>query len=256
MVTVQAGDRTFQDITAIVFDKDGTLADSLPFLLHLTRTRVQQVEVRCPGVQAELLKAFGLVGDRLDPAGLMAVGTRPDNEVAAAAYVAAQGHPWGDALTWVKKAFANADQATPRKALKTPPLLGTPALCQRLAEAGLKLALVSGDTTAHVQDFIDCYALNPWFQLGLGSDFTWAKPDPALLHHTCERLGVAARQTLVVGDALLDQQLAAEGEAAGFISVTWGGSAGIAGADVVIASPKQLQAVGYIVTLPQGRDRR
>lgn len=241
---VQAGDRTFPDIAAIVFDKDGTLADSLPFLLHLTRNRVQQVEVRCPGIQTELLKAFGLVGNRLDPAGLMAVGTRPDNEIAAAAYMAAQGHPWGDALTWVQQAFTTADQTTPRKALKTPPLAGTLTLCQRLAQADLKLAVVSGDTTAHVQDFIDCYDLNPWFQLGLGSDGTWAKPDPALLHHTCEQLGVTAAQTLVIGDARLDQQLAAAGGAAGFVSVTWGGSGAIAGADAVLTRPEQLQAVG------------
>ncbi|MGD1905998.1 MAG: HAD family hydrolase [Leptolyngbyaceae cyanobacterium] len=237
-MTVQAGDRAFNNIAAIVFDKDGTLADSLPFLLHLTHSRVQQVEARCPGIQAELLKAFGLVGDRLDPAGLMAVGTRPDNEVAAAAYVAAQGHPWGDALTWVKQAFAAADQATPRKALKTPPLDGTFTLCQRLAQAGLKLALVSGDTTDHVQDFIDCYDLNPWFQLGLGSDGTWAKPDSALLRQTCEKLGVTAAQPLVIGDAQLDQQLATR--YAGFISVTWGGSGAISGADAVLENPGQL----------------
>ncbi len=243
MATVQANDRTFQNITAIVFDKDGTLADSLPFLRHLAQARSQQVEIHCPGVGADILRAFGVQGDRLDPAGLMAVGTRPDNAVAAAAYVAAQGHPWGDALTWVQQAFTTADQATPRKAHKTPPLPGTSALCRMLAQQGLKLALVSGDTTAHVQDFIDCYDLKPWCQIGLGSDGTWAKPHPALLHHTCQQLGVTAAQTLVIGDAQLDQQLAAQGGAAGFISVTWGGSGAISGADAVLQGPEQLRVI-------------
>jgi phosphoglycolate phosphatase len=255
MVSIQAGEQRFEDIVAIIFDKDGTLADSLPFLYHLAQARIQQVAHRCPEVEADLYRAFGIHkpanqtadagGDRLpiDAAGLMAVGTRHDNEVAAAAYVAARGHSWGDALSWVKQAFIIADQATSRKARQTPPLAGTLSLCEDLAASGLQLALVSGDTTSHVQDFIACYGLTPWFQVGLGSDGTWAKPHPALLHQTCDQLGVSAEQVLVIGDAQLDQQFAAQGGAAGFISVTWGGSSAIAGADVVLQRPDQLRVV-------------
>lgn len=257
MVTIQAGDQRFEGIAAIVFDKDGTLADSLPFLYHLAQARIRQVAHHCPGVEADLCKTFGIHksaspavepgGDRppklIDPAGLMAVGTRHDNEVAAAAYVAAQGHAWGDALSWVQQAFAAADQAQPRKARQTPPLAGTLALCEDLAANGLKLALLSGDTTAHVQDFIDCYALTPWFQIGVGSDGAWAKPNPALLQATCSQLGITAQQVLVIGDAQLDQQLAVQGGAAGFISVTWGGSGAITGADVVLHHPDQLRVM-------------
>ncbi|HEY9889242.1 MAG TPA: hypothetical protein V6D02_12630, partial [Candidatus Obscuribacterales bacterium] len=94
----------FDNVAAILWDKDGTLADSHRFLRALAQVRAQAVAQGLPGLEAALMAAFGCGGDRYDPAGLMAVGTRYDNEIAAAAYLAATGLSWPEAVQRVQAA--------------------------------------------------------------------------------------------------------------------------------------------------------
>ena len=91
MTLIQCGTTRFENIEAVIFDKDGTLANSQIFLRNLAQKRARLIDAQIPGVQEPLLMAFGVESDRLNPAGLMAVGTRLENEIAAAAYVAETG---------------------------------------------------------------------------------------------------------------------------------------------------------------------
>ncbi|MEB3267499.1 MAG: HAD family hydrolase [Leptolyngbya sp.] len=235
MACVQWGDRPSHPVGGIVWDKDGTLADSLPFLLDLAHRRAGCLEQQVPGVRSDLLKAWGAAAG-LDPAGLMAVGTREDNAVAAAAYVAAQGVGWVAALDLAHQAFRAADQTAPHKASVTPPFPGIAALLAACHQAGIPMAVLSGDTTDHVQDFLHHYGLHRWITWSRGSDREMAKPNPRLLQQACDRLGVPADQVWVVGDSALDGVMARQGGAAGWISVTWGGSPPDASADGVVNS--------------------
>lgn len=242
MASIQCGRVRFDHISAVLFDKDGTLADSYGFLFQLAVARARCLEEALPGITPKLLAAFGCQGSKLSPTGLMAVGTRYENEIAAATYLAAAGYSWGESLEIVKAAFVAGDRAFVRKAAGTQPFAGIVALMETLRAAGLKLAVLSGDTTANVQDFLDCYGLAHLVDWCAGSEKPPVKPDPVMLQIACQRLEVLPEHSLVVGDSVLDYQLAQNGGARAFVSVTWGGSPAVPGADSVLATTAEFQA--------------
>lgn len=241
MPDLWCGDVCFGNVEAVLFDKDGTLADSHAFLKKLAAIRSRLIDQIVPGSGAPLLTAFGCQDDAYDPAGLMAVGTRYENEIAAATYVAATGRAWGESLAIAKDVFAMSDRCFARKAESTPPFIGIPALLRVLYEAGIKIAVLSGDTTANICDFLDCYNLSKLVQWCVGSEQPpVVKPDPLMVDAACQKLDVTPQQCIVVGDSLLDRELARRGNTKAFVSVTWGESAAIEGADVVLSHPEQL----------------
>ncbi len=245
MATIQSGDVQFEKIQAVVWDKDGTLANSQDFLRNLGRKRSRLIDAQIPGVQEPLLMAFGLESDRLNPAGLLAVGTRRENEIAAAAYVAETGRDWIEAQTIVRSAFSEAEKVLKRKADSTPLFPGALETLQDFLAAGVKLAIVSSDTTENVQDFVSRYGLNALIQLALGSDGEWSKPDPNLFHQACDQLGVMPEATLAIGDSQSDIEMARSAGAAGCVCVSWGWStkAQLHQANSLIHSFSELRAI-------------
>ncbi|RMF69950.1 MAG: HAD family hydrolase [Cyanobacteria bacterium J069] len=243
MVRMQCGLVKFSDVQAIAFDKDGTLADSENFLRVLAQRRSRLIDARVPGVESPLQLAFGLESNSLNPAGLMAVGTRHENEIAAAAYVAETGRGWLESLTLVQAAFQEADQSLPRKADHTPCYEEVAAVLKTLHAAGLKLAILSSDTTEQVVDFAERYELTPYLEICQGTEAGPSKPDPALLYQVCDALQVLPEHTLVVGDSQADVQLAIAAGAAGCIGIARKPSTvpGLAHASVVIENLREIQ---------------
>ncbi|MEB3357579.1 MAG: HAD family hydrolase [Synechococcales bacterium] len=243
--TVRCNEVVFEQVQAIVFDKDGTLADSREFLKTLGQRRSRLIDAQVPGVQEPLRLAFGLEEGYLNPAGLLAVGTRRENEIAAAAYVAETGRGWIESLHIAESAFAEADVYMQRKAENTPLFDGARSCLQQLSAAGVALALLSADTPQQVKDFVEFNELTPYFQQLVGSDTAIGKRDPELLRQLCDRLGVPCQSVLVIGDSPLDIEIAQAVGAVGCVGVTWGwGTAEhLAAADVLIDSFEQLSLV-------------
>lgn len=213
---------TFLNIRAVIFDKDGTLADVEPYLRSLTLARSHLLNQHYPGVGASLKHAFGLVGDRLDPAGLMMVGTRQENEIAAATYLAEQGMPWFAAQAQVAQLFQDAEAQLPPKASQTPLLPDIHALLEHLRSHHLRLGIISSDSPHNIQAFLDCYHLADYFQSYVGAEPGQpTKPDPALVQQLCARWGIEPSEVLVVGDALGDIEMAIAAQTAGAIAATW-----------------------------------
>lgn len=233
MVTIQCGSKVFSNIQAVIFDKDGTLANSQEYLRVLGQKRARLIDAQIPGVQEPLLMAFGFGDDRFNLAGLMAVGTRRENEIAAAAYVAETGRDWMESLALVRQAFAEADQIFPRKADHTPLFAGVHPLLQRLSTAQVKLGILSSDSTVNVQDFVQRYQLGSYIQMSMGSGAI-SKPDPVLFQQACVAMGVTPRVVLSIGDSDADIQMARAAGAAGVVGVNWESSIQFTGADVVI----------------------
>lgn len=240
MPSIHFPSRQFTDIQAIIFDKDGTLEDSGDYLRNLAQKRARLVDAQIPGVGEPLLMAFGVQDGRLDLAGLQAVGSRYENEIAAAAYIAETGRGWSEAVQIVHKAFIEADRV-----MESTPAAMFPSCLESItsfASAGIKLGILSAATTSQVTKFAEYHQLQAYFQVLLGSDREFAKPDPHLFLQACEQLGVNPERTLMVGDSVWDMSMASKGGAAGCIGILWGRSGrALQGADVTISNLTELR---------------
>ncbi|MBE9226970.1 HAD family hydrolase [Phormidium sp. LEGE 05292] len=244
MVTIRCGEVIFPEIRGIIFDKDGTLENSEEFLRNLAQKRSRLLDAQIPGVGEPLLMAFGVDGNKIDPTGLMAVGSRRENEIAAAAYVAETGRGWMEALAIASRAFTEADQHF-QNAAPSPLFIGSLEVLQLLSQAGLKLGILSADTTTKVQAFVQRYQLTDYIQLAMGVDRGPSKPDPILFWQACEKLGIEPGATLMVGDAVSDIEMARQAGAAGCIGICWGNSKAthLAMADVTIGQLDELEVL-------------
>ncbi|TAF03277.1 MAG: HAD family hydrolase [Nostocales cyanobacterium] len=242
MTTIKCGNMTFSDIQAILFDKNGTLEDSEAYLRSLGQKAARMIDAQIPGIGEPLLMAFGINGDHLDPAGLIAVASRKETEVAAAAYIAETGRGWFESLNIACQALEEAEKYVG----KTPsPLFpGSLEVLKSLSSAGLKLGILSAATTADVQKFVITHQLRDYLELEMGVDEGPGKPDPILFLQACQALDVEPRTTLMVGDSVGDMQMARDGKAAGCIGITWISNSGnVKGADVVINQLDEIQIV-------------
>ncbi len=228
MATVRCSAHTFENIQAVIFDKDGTLADVETYLIRLGEVRSQLTTVQVSNSQAQqnalqsnFLAAFGLKNGAIDPAGLLAVGSRYENEVALAAYLAATGMGWIAALSLVQTAFQQADTILSPKVTQTPLLAGALQLLQQLEQTGVLVAILSSDTHHEVTAFVQHYQLTEirWYR-GASAD-SLPKTHPDALKSACEAIKVRLDQTLVIGDSAADLALAHQGSA-GFLGMTGG----------------------------------
>ena len=245
MVTIRCRDVSFPNIQAVIFDKDGTLEDSQGFLRELGQKRSRLIDAQIPGIGEPLLMAFGINGEKLDPTGLIAVGSRRETEIAAAAYIAETGRGWLESLAIARSAFEEADRYLKDAANTTPLFVGSLDVLKFLCEAGLKLGILSAASTARVQAFVKRHQLEPYIQLQQGVDEGPSKPDPTLFLQACQTLGVAPASTLMVGDSAGDIEMARRAGAAGCIGICWGTpeAAHLEAADVAIAQLDEIQVV-------------
>jgi phosphoglycolate phosphatase len=235
MVNIRCGDRVFDNIEAIIFDKDGTLADSQDYLRLVARKRWAMLEPRIAALapisfEATLFQAWGLRDDglrptgghRVDPKSMLAVASRRENEIVTAGYVAALEFSWIEALTIVHESFSLASGAFSHKHELTPLFPGVLPLIQTLQAAGLKLGILSADVLPNIQRFVQQQGLTDYIDFCQGAEPGLHKPDPQLLTLTCAGLGVEPASVLVIGDSSADIELARRGGAAGAIGVSWG----------------------------------
>ena len=86
---------------------------------------------------------------------------------------------------------------------------GVQAGLDRLAARGLKLACLTNKPTAFAVALLQSKGLARYFEHVFGGDaFERRKPDPLPLVKTCEALGCAPAQTLMIGDSSNDAQAA------------------------------------------------
>ncbi len=236
-----------------MFDKDGTLEDSEAYLRSLGQKRSRLIDAQIPGSGEPLLMAFGIQGDTLNPTGLLAVGSRRETEIAAAAYIAETGRGWLESLLIARRAFEEADQFI--GTAPSPLFVGSLEVLKYLSEAGLKLAILSAATTQRVQAFVQRHQLGDYIQVQMGVDEGPSKPDPALFLQACLALGVHPSATLMVGDSLGDIEMARGAGAAGCIGICWNkpAKAHLQAADVAIAQLDEIQILEVGEPAPNGQ---
>ncbi|MBD2559759.1 MULTISPECIES: HAD family hydrolase [Nostoc] len=240
MATIKCRNITFDNIQAILFDKNGTLEDSETYLRSLAQRAARLIDAQVPGIGEPLLMAFGINGNILDPAGLISVASRRETEVAAAAYIAETGRGWFESLKIARQALDEAEKYIEKT--PSPLFVGSLDLLKYLREGGLKLGILSAATSDEVHKFVKNHQLNDYIQLEMGVDEGPSKPDPMLFLQACQALGVEPGATLMVGDSVGDMQMARDAKAAGCIGITWvGKSDNVRGANVVINQLDEIQ---------------
>ena len=243
MVNIRCRNLIFNNIEAIIFDKDGTLEDSKNFLRELSIRRARLLDAKIPGIGEPLLMAFGLQNNQLDPTGLMAVGSRQENLIAAAAYIAETGKSWFEALEIAENTFIEVDKYLQKDTSTSPLFAGSLDVLKTLSEAGLKLGILSAAPTEDVQRFVKEQGLSNYIQLMMGGDQGLSKPDPQLFIKACQQLQISPHKTLMVGDSQGDIIMATQAGVAGTIGICWQKDSAfyLEQADVIITQIEQIQ---------------
>jgi len=207
---------------AVLFDLDGTLADTAPDLAAaLNRLRAEQGLEPLP---LERLRPFASAGAR----GLVHVGfgIKPgDSEYAS-----------------LREAFL--EYYRDRTCVETTLFPGIAELLEALAARGVAWGIVTNKATRFTDRIVSKLNLRPDC-IASGDTTPHLKPHPASLLHAAEQLGLAPAACAYLGDDLRDMKAA---RAAGMrpIAVEWGyhhpdnGGPGTWEADAVIAHPMDL----------------
>jgi len=240
--TIYCRDKNFGDIQAIIFDKDGTLEDSILLLSDLANNVAHWLEGRIPGLKETILRSLGMHNNVLNPAGLMAVGSRLENEIALAAHVVQRGKGWLESRNLVQQAFKEVDLIEKRTVI----FPGCYEVISNLHQRGLKLAILSSASSRDIEIFLEDHQLSQFIEIYQGADQGCLKPDPICFEMVCKKLQVSCANTLMVGDSQMDIQMASMANAAGIIGIRWGAAIpcqSLAGADVQILNLNEIKLI-------------
>lgn len=193
--------------TAVLFDLDGTLVDSVPDLAAAANRLLAELG-RQPLGEAEIA---AMVGDGVAKLVERALAARQAGDAALAPAIAR--------FTTFYEADATA---------RTRPYPGVPEGLAALARAGAALAVCTNKSERATHAVLDGLGLASFFAAVLGGDsLPTHKPDPAPLVAALNRLGVAPAQAAMVGDHRNDV-LAAQGAGTAAIFARYGyGLAGL-----------------------------
>lgn len=203
---------------AVLFDFDGTLADTIPLILESYRHTLEAVDD-----PADEAVVRGWIGRTLID-------------------VLEERHPGrGEELV---RRYREHNLAEHDRLIR--PVPGAAELVADLQEAGVPVAVVSSKLSDTVRQGMRVTAL-PEVEVVVGMESTPVhKPDPAPLLLGAQRLGVRPQDCVYVGDAGVDVQ-AALAAGMGAVAVTWGAGAvpemRAAGAHHVVDDVAALRAV-------------
>ena len=168
----------------LVFDWDGTLADSIAHIVGALQAAIEELGLAQPP-QEELLAVIGL-GLELAFATLFPALSADAHARLAAAY---RGHYL-------------------RSAASVPLFPRVTEVIPALHRQGYLLAVATGKSRRGLQRALDESGLGPYFAASRCADETFSKPHPQMLLEIMQVLDVEPGATLMIGDSHHDLQMA------------------------------------------------
>ena len=164
----------------------------------------------------------------------LALRGMPFSISAGVGFIALFGVAVLNGLVWVSAAenlrrsgmeIHEATHETADKRLRPVLMTAMVAALERLAAAGLTLAVISNDNAAGIRHFLASLGLAQLFHSQLWSaDDHPCKPHPDAVHGLCRRLGTEARHCALIGDANSDLHMARQAGVAAVIGYRSGWS--------------------------------
>ncbi len=209
-------------ISAIAIDLDGTLLDTAPDLAEAAN-RMRR-EIGQPPLDVAVSKNY--VGNGIVRFVKRVLTDSMETEPDAALFATA--------LPVFEKHYAQVMSRT------TQPYPGVVEGLQEMRSQGFRLSCLTNKAQAFTLPLLRDTGLLPFFEFVVSGDtLRRKKPDPMPLQHSCEKLGVAAKNLLLIGDSANDT-LAARAAGCPVFCVTYGYNGGndvrTLAPDAVIAS--------------------
>lgn len=188
------------DTQLIIFDFDGTLADTRATIIQTMQTMMEQLHLE--------------VKDESACAATIGLPLRTGFEKL---YPALPTETLDRCVESYRKIFNQT-----KEALSPQPFPRAIETLDSLHRQGIALTIASSRSNASLQDFVSQLNLSEYISFVLGvEDVTHAKPDPEPVLKTLKHMGITAAHTLVVGDMPVDIHMGA-GAGARTCAVTYG----------------------------------
>jgi phosphoglycolate phosphatase len=169
----------------IVFDWDGTLIDSIGWIVHC----LQKAGTVCGFAVPELQATKDVIGLSI----YRAMATL---------------YPGADTAMVEKLVTCYQDEYRSKPLSRDNFFPGVYGMLVELKQTGHQLAVATGKTRVGLDDVLKATATRDLFCTTRCADETASKPDPQMLHEIMADLGVVPSRTLMVGDSVHDLQMA------------------------------------------------
>ena len=175
----------------IIFDWDGTLVNSIDWIVHCVQRAAAESRCQIPETQA----ARDIIGLSLKNA-------------------IKQLFPGIDADAQQRLVISYSEQFLSRQIDRDDLFDGVYDMLISLKQAGYQLAVATGKTRAGLDRALLGTGIADLFCVTRCADETQSKPDPAMVNEIIKHLGSANDRTLMVGDSVHDLQMAVNAEIA------------------------------------------
>lgn len=178
----------FNDISSVIFDFDGTLADTCPDIVTAKQAAIRAIGL--PPADPDMLCSMN--GMRIRDSFIMTSDVTSDALL-------------GEAIDIYHETFTDLALASLRLYDGVRETLGA------LRRRGMKIAVISLRRHADLRRVMERAGIFDMADLYAGDDFIAAKPSPEVIDYICDRFDTDPGRVLLVGDTNLDIEMGREG---------------------------------------------
>jgi phosphoglycolate phosphatase len=169
----------------LIFDWDGTLVDSIDWIVHCVQTAARRCECPVPSPQA----AKDIIGLSIQEA-MNTLFPEVDSSIQKQ-MVSHYSELFFSKQTTADDLFNGVEEM----------LIG-------LKQAGYQLAVATGKTRSGLNKVLHSTGISELFCMTRCSDETASKPHPLMLEEIMQHTGISPERTLMIGDSIHDLQMA------------------------------------------------
>lgn len=233
MPQIKNRDKTIE-FNLMLFDLDGTLVDKDHRNKALAKTRYQAIEELVSEEAADrwaMLSGVEPDSFTVDDNGPLSKAPRKEDLTVATTAIWLEGMNWFTAKEYAEKAYMEADRIQAKSMIELIP--GTAEVLKALKESGCMLGVATNGSGKTAQQLMKSAGVHELFDVYVGADeVAEGKPMPDMIFEACSRLSIKPKDTVYVGDELVDAIASTRAGCAGVIIVS--GEPDVSGYDAIV----------------------